>query len=133
MALSPGGSGFDIVLDCVGLELLAKAVMSGRLARYVTLRGDLLRQMDDLGPVGAATAAFGLLQKNWAELGQNGRIVSWGFFRPSGRDLKRIADMAEKQLLRPFIDSVFPIDEAAEAFKKLQKGGVKGKVVVTLD
>ena len=35
--------------------------------------------------------------------------------------------------VRPLIDSVFPLDKVADAHRKIEKGGMKGKIVIAID
>jgi alcohol dehydrogenase len=52
--------------------------------------------------------------------------------RPSGEDLGVLADMVERDQLKPIIDRVFPFDQIADAFTYLEEGHAKGKVIVRL-
>jgi NADPH:quinone reductase-like Zn-dependent oxidoreductase len=44
--------------------------------------------------------------------------------------MRKIAGMIEKGELKTFVDSVFPLEQAAEAFRKGMGGHLQGKVVV---
>lgn len=52
--------------------------------------------------------------------------------RPSGKDLGVLADMVDRQELKPITDRVFPFDRIADAFTYLEAGHAKGKVIVQL-
>lgn len=48
----------------------------------------------------------------------------------SGSNLSDIAEPIEAAKVSPVIDSVWPLEQFAEAFKKLDLGHAKGKIVV---
>jgi NADPH:quinone reductase-like Zn-dependent oxidoreductase len=50
--------------------------------------------------------------------------------RPRGDDLRILKRLAEEGKLRPLVDRVFPLDEAAEAHQTSQAGHVRGKLVL---
>jgi NADPH:quinone reductase-like Zn-dependent oxidoreductase len=50
--------------------------------------------------------------------------------QPSQADLEFIAQLMESRKVRSVIDSVFPLEETAEAFKHYQAGHMRGKVVI---
>lgn len=52
--------------------------------------------------------------------------------RPSGEDLRVLADMVDHHQLKPITDRVFPFERIADAFTYLEQGHAKGKVIVKL-
>jgi alcohol dehydrogenase len=44
--------------------------------------------------------------------------------------LKRLAELVEKKIITPQIDKTFPLHQAAEAFKHMETGSPRGKVVI---
>lgn len=110
---SPGGYGFDVVLDTVGswqesirvLRAGGRAVVLGASLRsdaVLDVRNFYFGQYDLLGTTMGSPADFaGLIS-----LIETGRVGS------------------------PIVDSVFPLDRAAEAHEYLERGGVFGKVVL---
>ena len=48
----------------------------------------------------------------------------------SPRKLAALGDLIEREELRPVIDSVLPLSRAAEAHRRLEEGGVRGKIVL---
>ncbi|MBI4080921.1 MAG: NADP-dependent oxidoreductase [Candidatus Levybacteria bacterium] len=46
--------------------------------------------------------------------------------------LNRLAELVDQGVIKPQIDKVFPLDQAAQAFDYLEKGHPKGKVVVKI-
>ncbi len=47
-------------------------------------------------------------------------------------DLEQLGELLESGAVVPSIDSVFPLEEAAEAMRRLESGAVRGKVVLTV-
>jgi NADPH:quinone reductase-like Zn-dependent oxidoreductase len=56
------------------------------------------------------------------------RRTSW--WEPSRAQLLELARLADAGALRPTIDSVFPLEEAREAFARVAERGKRGKVVL---
>jgi NADPH:quinone reductase-like Zn-dependent oxidoreductase len=52
--------------------------------------------------------------------------------RPSGRELREIAQWIEEGKVRPIVASVMPLDEVAKAQTMLEKEHVRGKVVLEM-
>ncbi len=104
--------GADVIFDTVGGDTLAKSV--GALAEYgrmVTIVGD-------------ATGDFG------QAYAKNAALYPMMMER-SGGMLDRIAALVETGDLEPVLDSVLPLADAAEAHRRIEKGGVHGKIVLT--
>ena len=54
------------------------------------------------------------------------------FFGHPRRDLfTELAGMTDRGELRPIVDDVYPLEQISQAHARLERGGVKGKVVVT--
>jgi NADPH:quinone reductase-like Zn-dependent oxidoreductase len=99
----------DLVVDTAGGERLADALSclphGGRLVSVAEEPADV--------PAGIASTYF---------------IVE-----PNREQLSRIAELADDTILRPMIDSVFPLERAAQAFDRLDARGKRGKVVLRID
>lgn len=63
-------------------------------------------------------------------VGLGGRYV---FVRPDAEDLAALAALAEEGALSVHVARTFPLEQAAEAQRANQEGGLQGKVVVTVD
>jgi NADPH:quinone reductase-like Zn-dependent oxidoreductase len=50
--------------------------------------------------------------------------------QPNGRELAEIARLIDAGKVRPHIDRIFPLDEAAEAERTLEQDHVRGKIVL---
>ncbi|WP_159328523.1 NAD(P)-dependent alcohol dehydrogenase [Streptomyces tendae] len=108
---------FDVVLDTVGTEQARVRRLLEPGGRMVAVAPDLDRPLAWLGTV-LGSVAHG-----------KGRIR---FFsgNPEGALLAEAARLAEHGDLVPVVDTVHPLDRAADAQRALEAGGVRGKHVV---
>lgn len=107
-----GGLGADVVFDTVGGDTLVRSVPAlAEFGRMVTIVGDA---------AGAFGKAYG---KNAA--------VHFMMMQRDGGMLDRIASLVERGLLRPLVADVLPLEQAAEAHRRIEAGGVHGKLVLT--
>jgi NADPH:quinone reductase-like Zn-dependent oxidoreductase len=56
--------------------------------------------------------------------------VTYFVVEPSRSQLLHLTDLVEIGVLKPRIDSVFPLEEAREAFARVAERGKRGKVVI---
>ena len=65
------------------------------------------------------------------------RFVSQSFVifvaRLRNEDLIILSDLMQAGKVTPVIDRTYPLSEAVEAFRRLETGHARGKVVITLD
>ncbi|MFG2415537.1 NADP-dependent oxidoreductase [Streptomyces goshikiensis] len=54
------------------------------------------------------------------------------FMRPQGEQLAHLAGLVESGQLRPIVETVFPLDGASEALQKVERGGARGKTVISV-
>ena len=121
-------------------------------AEPVDYHEDVPAQVRALNQDGGADAAFDLFggeaqEQAFAALRQGGRLVSiasppdkrehcetgYIFVRPSGYDLgEHITPLVQEGGLRPHISGTFALADAAAAHEKLEKGHVRGKLVLTI-
>ena len=107
-----GGLGADVVFDTVGGDTLEKSLPAlAEYGRMVTI-------------VGSTAGALG------KALGANATLHFLMMERDGGM-MDRVASLVERRLLRPLVSTVLPLEEAAEAHRLLEKGGVHGKIVLT--
>lgn len=52
--------------------------------------------------------------------------------RPNSDDLSVVGELLQAGKVRPVIDRCYPLTEAAEAFRYLEKEHARGKVVITV-
>ncbi|WP_419996947.1 NADP-dependent oxidoreductase [Streptomyces boninensis] len=128
-------SGYDVVLDSVGGDNLAKSLT-------VLRPGGLAISL--VGPPDAAFAeqlgrrvmkpVMALLsRKVRAQAKKLGVRYSFFFMRADGRQLKTLAALYDSGALLPVLDRAFPFDQTPEAMAYVEKGRANGKIVVTMD
>ena len=107
-----GGVGAHVVFDTVGGETLVDSV--GALAEW----GRMATIVGDAG--GGLGAAY---RKN--------ATLHTVMMERDGGMLDQIATLVDRGLLRPLVADVLPLAEAAEAHRRIEAGGVHGKLVLT--
>ena len=107
-----GGLGADVIFDTVGGDTLVKSIPAlAEYGRMVTIVGD-------------ATGDFGKAYR------KNAAIYPMMMERGASM-LDRLALLVDNGQLRPLIDRTLPLKDAAEAHRLIEKGGLKGKIVLT--
>ncbi|SDQ63004.1 NAD(P)-dependent alcohol dehydrogenase [Quadrisphaera sp. DSM 44207] len=110
---------FDVVLDAVGTDLAA-------YRRTLTRNGRMLAlALDPHHPV--RSAAF----VAWSGIAHRGRVQAFSN-DPSAERIAELTRYVESGAIRPLLDTVFPMDDVAEAHRRLEAGGVRGKHVIAV-
>lgn len=113
IARETGGEGVDVVFDTVGGDTIARSIAitkpGGRIVGIVSTTGDL-------------NAAFG---KNIT--------LHFLFLQRASYKLNALREQIENGRLKPVIDSVMRLDDVAAAHEKLERGGVRGKIVLRIE
>ena len=105
---------FDVILDTVGTDLPVFRRMLARHGRMIALALD----PDHL----ARNLIFIATARNVVSFSNN----------PSTARLAELARLVAQGTIRPVVDTVFPIGDIAEAHRRLEAGGVRGKYVIAL-
>jgi hypothetical protein len=107
------GKKVDVVIDCIGGKSLEDAWWT------VTAGGTLISingYTEKAKPAGAAD-----------------NVRSFFFIMKTvGEQLQKVTDLIESGIGKPALDSVFPIDQFQDAFKRVASGKASGKVVLDL-
>jgi NADPH:quinone reductase len=107
-----GGDGVDGVYDTVGGTILACSLVVikpyGRAVSCVNSTGDL------------------------SSANSRNLTVYFGFMERAKYKLDAIRVLVERHQLSPVIDSVIPLSEVAAGHRRLEAGGVRGKIVLQL-
>ena len=110
-----GGHGADIIVETTGSTL-------GQSFTAVAFGGFI----GVIGFVGGAEVPLNVLQLIGPNVRMEGVVVG---SQAGLRDLARAMDLHG---IKPVIDSTFPIEKAADAFRHMKQAGHIGKIVVTL-
>lgn len=125
---------YDLVLDSLGGKNLEKSL------RVLRRGGKLIGIAGPPDPAFAAASSLnGVLRLAIAALSSGirrqakklGVTYSFLFMRASGDQLREITALIENGAIRPVVGRVHAFDDAAEALSALEKGGIRGKAVLT--
>ena len=105
---------FDVILDTVGTDLPVFRRMLARRGRMIALALDPAH-----------------LARNLIFIATARDVVSFSN-NPSTERLAELARLVAQGAIRPVVDTVFPIGDIAEAHRRLEAGGVRGKYVIAL-
>ena len=126
--------GYDLVLDSLGGKNLEKSL------RVLRPGGKAI------GIAGPPDAAFGrevganpVLRLAIAALSSRIRLQArrigvtyeFLFMRASGDQLRQITTLVDSGVLRPVVGRVFDFDQTVQAVQSLDKGGIRGKAVIS--
>ena len=112
-----GGLGVDHIVEVGGPHTIGQSFVAARTGGHVALIGAV-------GGFDIDTMPFAIVQAKRLRL----QAVTVGTRRDQ-RDMVRAIDASG---MRPVIDSTFPLDELADAFRHLQAGGHFGKIGVEI-
>ena len=113
--LSRCGERFDVVLDTVsGDPSAALDRVLGRRGRYVT------------------TGFSARLLRLAVPRRLRGQRLGFILSRADGRLLRTVSALVNEGRLRPVVSETFPLERIAEAHERLERGHLRGKLVVTL-
>ena len=56
----------------------------------------------------------------------------FGFMERTEAKIQAMKTLVDRGQLRPLIDSTFPLEQVAEAHRKIEAGGIKGKIVLRI-
>ncbi|NRQ30882.1 NAD(P)-dependent alcohol dehydrogenase [Nonomuraea sp. NN258] len=110
---------YDVILDLVGTDLGAYQARLTRRGRMVALAFDHDRILTSLVTTGLRAALSPRRMKIFSN-------------NPSPERMAELTASAEAGNIRPVIDTVYPMDEVAEAHRRLEAGGVRGKLIIDL-
>lgn len=126
---------YDFILNAAteAVEDLAiKVIKEKAYAKYVTLITPFLNEIDKKGALlGGLSSSLELFKKSRKFAGA-GATFRWAFAQPNGFALKEVAKLAEDGKIKPAIDEVFDYQDLPLAFKKVENGHTRGKVVVNV-
>ncbi|MEU7121549.1 NADP-dependent oxidoreductase [Streptomyces zaomyceticus] len=128
--------GYDVVLDSLGGENLAKSLRilkPGGLAISVAGPPDpaTARELGSNPVLRMAITALSAKTRRQAK--RLGVTYSFLFMKASGDQLRELTPLIDTGKIRPVVDTVFPFDDTLHAMEYVEKGRAKaGKVVVSM-
>ena len=102
--------GLDLVYDCAGQDVVSRS----------------LALMKPFGRIVTIVNPGGKLDEGY----RRNVTVHYEFLQRKGATLENLRTVLERGQIVPLIDSVMPLEEAGEAHRRLEAGGVKGKIVL---
>ncbi|SYX82132.1 NADP-dependent oxidoreductase [Paenibacillus alvei] len=125
----------DAVLDTLGGKTLEKSfgiLKSG--GKIVSVSGmPNARFAKEYGSGFWKTLLFSAASKKLTALEKKHHVqYSFLFMKPSGDQLRIIANLIESGKINPIIDSVFPFEDAQKAMEYSESGRAKGKIIVKI-
>ncbi|MFD4356089.1 NAD(P)-dependent alcohol dehydrogenase [Nocardia sp. NPDC058518] len=111
---------FDVVVDTVGTQLHDYRKLLAPGGRMVAVRFDTDHIVRSLGGI-AASAVHG------------GRRIRFFRGHPDRELLAELARMADAGALRPVVDEIYDLRAVAKAHRRLESGGTRGKIVITVN
>ncbi len=106
------GVGVDCAYDTVGGDTVARSIACvrpyGKIASIVSIEGSLA----------------GMQSRNLS--------LYFGFLERTSAKIHMLEKLVQRRQLRPVIDSVFSLEQVADAHRKIERGGMRGKIVLTV-
>lgn len=111
MAPAEGGPiGLDLVYDCAGQDVVSRCIpLMKPLGRIVTI----------VNPSGKLDEAY-----------RRNVTIHYEFLQRKRATLDALRTLLERRQITPLIDSVLPLEQAADAHRRLEAGGVHGKIIL---
>jgi NADPH:quinone reductase-like Zn-dependent oxidoreductase len=73
-----------------------------------------------------------MIQGPWISMTGSKKMGNMGVAKPNQSDLVFIKELLESGKVKPVIDRCYPLSEVPEAFRYLEEGHARGKVVITV-
>ncbi|GGA28310.1 NADP-dependent oxidoreductase [Psychrobacillus lasiicapitis] len=126
---------YDAVFDTLGGEILEKSfevIKSG--GKIVSVSGlPNARFGKEYGSGFFKTLLFSIASKALTKLEKMYNVqYTFLFMKPSGEQLRIIANYMETGKIKPIIDKVFPFEDAQKAMEYAESGRAKGKIILKI-
>ena len=127
-------SGYDFVLDSLGGKNLEKSLRvlkaGGRAIGLAGPPDPAFARDAGLNPV-LRLAVAGLSARVRRQAKRLGVSYEFLFVRASGDQLRQITSLVDSGALHPIVGRSFSFDQTIAAVRSLEKGGIRGKAVIT--
>jgi NADPH2:quinone reductase len=130
------GLGADVVIDyrVTKFEDEVNRLTDGRGAdaAYDTIGGDTIsRSIECVRPYGKL-ATIVRVDGSINGMQLRNQSLYFGFMERTAEKIQTLAVLAARGQVRPVIDSTFPLERLAEAHRKIEGGGMRGKIVIVV-
>ena len=129
-------SGYDVVLDLVGFDYEKKSLSVLKWyggAKYISLISPSMFFVTKLGGfIGGLAYSWLYRYKVITNRLFLGRSFYYSVAETSSESLEEVREMVERGEIRPLIDAVYSMDEIVDAYKHVEGGHTRGKVVITV-
>jgi NADPH2:quinone reductase len=105
--------GLDLVYDCAGQDVVSRSIP------LMKLYGNIVSIVNPTG--------------NLAEGYRHNVSLHYESMVRRRSTLDFLATLVQRRQLTPLIDSVLPLEKVADAHRKLESGGVRGKIILRID
>jgi alcohol dehydrogenase len=124
---------YDAVFDTLGGEILEKSfevIKNG--GKIVSVSGlPNARFGKEYGSGFFKTLLFSAASNKLTALEKKHKVqYTFLFMKPSGEQLRIIANFIETRKIKPIIDRVFPFEDAQKAMEYAESGRAKGKIIL---
>ena len=128
-------SDYDLVLDSLGGETLKKSLRvlkpGGKAIGISGPPDPAFAREAGLNPV-LRLAIAGLSAGVRRQARKLGVGYEFLFMRANGEQLGRIASLVDGGTVRPIVGRVVPFEQTAQALQDIDKGGIRGKTVISM-
>ncbi|XP_050442958.1 reticulon-4-interacting protein 1 homolog, mitochondrial-like isoform X2 [Adelges cooleyi] len=131
---------YDLILDAAGIPFeeissFTPLLKGWSCSGFITLRSPILKNTDSYGLFGGMLKnAYDLVVPNVLSGAIfKGSTIRWGAFMPLEGGVNELAQLAEEKKMIVPLDKVYKFMDLKEAYKKVQQGHLRGKVIVTFD
>lgn len=127
-------SGYDVVIDTIGGDVLMKSMSvlrPGGLVISVVSPPDAAFA-DQVGQPALKPVLALMSRKVRAQARKLGVRRVFFFMRADGAQLKALAALYDSGVLRPMVDRMFPFNETLDAVAYIEQGRAKGKIVIVM-
>lgn len=133
-------SRYDLILDAAGISYdnigtYTPLLKGWSCSGFITLRSPILQNTDSYGLLGGMFKnAIDLVVPNILSGAVfKGSSIRWGTFLPMESGVRELAQLVDEKKLSVHLEKTFKFMDLKDAYKRVQEGHLRGKVVITFD
>lgn len=131
---------YDLILDAAGISynkinVYMPLLKGWSCSAFITLRSPILHNTDSYGLIGGMFKnAIDLVVPNVLSGAVfKGSSIRWGAFMPLECGVRELARLAEEKKMFVPLEKTFKFMDLKDAYKRVQEGHLRGKIVITYD